>query len=199
MEFDGDPDFGKMRKRQIPKRTPESIIRSFGFPVRYPDMTGLSTPGIRIEKRKQSLKTSMWMRVCVLSGQFFPGTGFLDRNYKGTLNPSVKSPLFIYEKLPEQQFGLDVYVNPGFDPKTLHLYRDHEYARDVFFHQDSSGSVNAMITCINKKIETAQCRLRFSLEPEAKVPIDVVFRRGLLPNWQDIKGSVKDLLLSFAV
>ncbi len=102
--------------------------------------------------------------------------------------------------IPEDKYGLEMYVVAGSDPKGKPA-RESYYTTDIYLYRDQNGKVEVHITCRRAKVPhgVARCRMRFSLEPKAHVGIEVAFRKGLLPEWQKIKASVRDLLLSFEV
>jgi hypothetical protein len=65
----------------------------------------------------------------------------------------------------------------------------------------TAGKVDAYIDCNRPSVPggVARCGLSFSLEPVAHISVQASFRRALLPEWQKIRASVRDLLLSFRV
>jgi hypothetical protein len=200
VEYDGDPGFGEKRLDPAPVRTHESKLRSFGFEVRYPDMVGLSTPELRQEKRKASIYKTMWISVGITTGEHYPGDGFLDRFTNSTLN--LKSKIIDYEdyeKLPDIQFGLEVYSPKGIDVKTGIAHRNHDDARDMYVSRDESGKVQAVIVCSNRPVKSVRCKHRISLDPRWDAAVDIHYRRQLLSEWKKIQESVIKVVERFEV
>lgn len=203
VEYDGDPGWGEKRKGPVPPRTAQSRLRSFGFDVRYPDMVGKSSPDLRKEKREEMLNTTMWLDVTIVSGQHYPGDGFMDRAFKHGLNSPSTFPLSNFEKLDETQYGLEIYAPKGIDPKTGTPWRQHRDADDAFIYRNSANQVEAEIRCSNdeglgeRHRRIRRCNHHFNLEPLAKAWVTVHYRRGLLPEWRHIQDSVRTLIFSF--
>ncbi len=194
--YEGDPGIGKRREGPQPERTHASKLIGFGFPVRFPDMAGLSSPELRADKQKQSIYNTMWINVGVTTGKNFPGTGFLDRQVSYINKPGEQ---FRYEILPQLQDGLTVYVPVGTDPRTGQPYRDHPNAEDIFLHRDKDGHVDTHIRCSNRPHKAAPCVQSFSLEPHMKAEMYVKYRRDLLPEWNRIQVAVGKLVYGFAI
>ena len=96
---------------------------------------------------------------------------------------------------------MEAYVVSGIHPKTGLPAKDHEDAYDIYIQRDSSGHVNTYIKCGKKKAlkGVGTCYLRFGLEPEAKVSVEIGFRPSLLPKWKEIQQATRSLLLGFEV
>ncbi len=194
VEYNADPGWGESRNGRPPPRTLDSKLRSFGFDVRVPDMAGLSDGSLEADKRKHSIYNTMWIRVGLNTGENYPGDGSLDRRAKAMNYPEAK---FQLEALPDSQDGLTVYSPSGTDPTTQKPNREHPDAKDLFVHRDASGHVDAYIKCSNRPHEAAPCTHDFSLGPNVKAVVYVGYRRGLLPQWQQIQTSLTELILSF--
>jgi hypothetical protein len=69
------------------------------------------------------------------------------------------------------------------------------------FTGDASGKVDTFISCGHPGAPggIGKCNAGTHLEPKAKVVVNINFRRGMLPEWQQIRQSVRDLLMSFEV
>ena len=206
VEYDGDPGFGEKRKGPRPQRTFDSRLTSFGIDVRFPDMKGLENAQIREEKRRQPLQEKTWIHIGINAGEIYPGDGFLDRRTERTLlqtdTPESKGHwLFTYGRMPEDEHGLEVWRLSEINPKTGRPAREDSSARDIYIHRDASGNVDTFISCgqpsVPKGIGT--CNLGTHLEPKADVVVKISFRRGMLPDWQEIRQSSRDLLMSFEV
>ncbi|WCM96765.1 hypothetical protein M5C96_20470 [Acidovorax sp. GBBC 1281] len=203
VEYDGDPGWGENRKGPKPVRTPDSKIRSFGFDVRYPDMVGKSTPELWDDYRKRRLATDQWIRVGLSSGEDYKNAGGINRMAQGVQNRSSESDAKhwwnIYEKLKEDEHGLEVYAHPGMNTETGKFHREHENAKDIFFKKNNEDQVTTYISCSNREIPSAPCTHHFELDPEMHASVTVSYRRGLLPEWQQIQEKVKKTVLGFAV
>lgn len=200
VEYDGDPGFGEKRLDPAPVRTHQSKLSSFRFEVRYPDMVGLSTPELRQEKRKSSIYKTMWISVSITSGEIYPGDGFLDRfthSYISEPNTIIKYEN--YEKLPDLQFGLEVYAPKGIDVKTNILYRDHQNAKNIYVSRDENGKVKTVILCSNRPVRSVLCKHRISLEPKIKTGVDIHYRSQIMKDWKDIQESVVKVINGFAI
>ena len=152
VEYDGDPGFGEKRKGPRPQRTFDSRLTSFGIDVRFPDMKGLENAQIREEKRRQPLQEKTWLYIGINAGEIYPGYGFLDRLTDRTLfNPHAsksKRPWdHIYERMPEDEHGLEVWRLSKVDPHTGRPAWEDSDAHDIYIHRDTSGKVDTYISC----------------------------------------------------
>ncbi len=200
VEYDGDPTWGEKRKGPPPVRTHESRLKSFGFDVRYPDMAGLSSSEMRQDKKTRSLHETTWIGVGIGSGENYPGDGFMDRWARATLETAERKHWFNnYEKLPQPEYGMEVWVVKGIDPQTGRAYREHQSAKDIFIHRGENGSVRTRISCSNRPYPSGQpCSHAWSLEQEGvHAEVYVRYRRGLLPHSQDIQRKVTQVILGF--
>lgn len=196
-EYDGDPGFGEKRKEPRPERTHQSRLRSFGFDVRYPDLTGTSSAALWLERQNASIYDTPWISAGVRSGDRYPGDGFLDRLFDSLHDPAPRPPFQYGERLPQTQYGLVVYAPVGIDPQTDRPSRESRISKDVFVHRGKNGKVDAYIDCGNNLEGVASCSQEFSLEPYADADISVQYRRDLLSEWQQIQTSVTQLILGF--
>ncbi|MCL2644149.1 MAG: hypothetical protein FWD51_01660 [Betaproteobacteria bacterium] len=211
VEYDGDPGFGEKRKGPRPERTFDSRLKSFGISVRFPDMKGLENAQIREEYRRQPLQEKMWIRISINAGEIYPGDGFLDRRTNSVLfnaySPESKDDWrhghwnYAYERMPEDEYGLEVWHLTSIDPYTGKPAIESYYTKDIYIHRDPSGNVDAHIRCGRTYVPggVASCVMGMNLAPKAQVVVNVRFRRGLLPEWKEMQQSVRDLLLSFEV
>lgn len=209
VEYDGDPGWSGKRQGPVPERTMESKLTSFGFDVRYPDMQMIDSYATENEQKSQSIYTTMWIRVGVRSGEIYPKDGFLDRRFaclvRSTAPPRCGGEKVYwwddYERLPKSEHGLTVYALKGVEPKSGQPAReDKTFAKDVFVAKDKQGRVRTYIDCSNVGHEAAPCGHTFSMEHDGMhANIEVSYRRGLLPYWQDIQAKVTQALLGFVV
>jgi hypothetical protein len=204
VEYDADPGFGEKREGPAPKRTYASRLRAFGMYVRFPDMKGLVDAAAREERRKLSLvKDSPWIHVGIHAGEDYPSSG--DHYLDGRLASITKKPADYwwddYERLPGTVYGLEAYRVKGIDPVADKYSRKRSFAKDVYVHLDKVGHVDTYISCedANSPRGVGVCDLGFTLAPKAQVAVQISFHKALLPKWQKIKESVRNLLLSFEV
>jgi hypothetical protein len=206
VEYDGDPGFGEKRKGPRPERTFDSRLRSFGIEARFPDMKGLENAQLREEYRRQPLQEKMWIMISIKAGERYPGDGFLDRQTDATLfniytPKSIGHWRYTYERMPKDEYGLEVWRLSGIDPRTGKPARESNTTEDIYIHRESSGNVNVHIRCGRPSVPNGIgiCHLGTSLASKAQAVVDIGFRRGLLPEWKKIQQSVRNLLLSFEV
>ena len=207
VEYDGDPGFGEKRKGPRPERTFDSRLRGFGMDVRFPDMKGLENWKIRDQKSRQPLKENMWFYIGINSGEHNPADGFLERRAERiSLSTNTRhnvSWLDTFERMPEDEYELEVWQLSSTDPRTGRPARESVGAafRDIYVHRDPSGHVDAYIDCSKPSVPNGigTCTLDISLAPKARAEVSILFRRGLLPEWKQIEQSSRKLLLSFEV
>ncbi|MGP5493782.1 hypothetical protein ACTXMK_04910 [Psychrobacter celer] len=201
VEYNGDPGWGEVRAGAIPERTYASKISSFGFDVRYTDgalYDGIVGKWSDEYEAQKNLSDSPWVSVGVNSGDRYLDTNGIDRIANGRINAVPdEHPVFTYAKLPESQFGLEVYAPPGVDPKTKTPWRDARSAEDVFIQRDDNGTIITYIKCSNRDVEQPPCTHYFDLEPDMKLDVYVSYSRYVLKDWQRIEQVVREALLGF--
>lgn len=175
-------------------------IRSFGFEVRYPDMTVLS-PETHADYKSKTIYNTDWFRIGVNSNSFCDGC-FADNNpIEGLVNGisselNFKGPEYYYAAEPDKFHGLEVWNALGPSGPVRLSYK--KYPLDTLYvGRDSKGAVIAYIRCSNAPHEAAPCQQRFTLYPELKTSIRVSYRKGWLPKWEDIQNKTKNLVKSF--
>ena len=201
VEYDGDPGFGEKRVGPRPERTHESGIRSMGFDVRYPDFSVMPRKEREADKKKFTIYNTPWIGVGVNASSDFGDGGFLERSV-AHMN---REPKFQYERLAEDQFGLEAYtpntvdVSKRFrDPETG-VYQSDTRDRDVFVHRDENGRVDTLIRCSNRQHHAAPCTHYFYIGLPLKIKMNVDYRRGQLEHWQEIQSNIKRIVLGFKV
>ena len=200
--YNGDPTFGNKRERPKPTRSYDSKINSFGFDVRYTDNTILdeSDKGLKSAYRrdnKRNLGDNPWVSVSVSSGDNYHGTGAPHRIGYGTINASDVHPVFQYQPLNDDQFGLEVYTQTGIDPKTNKPWREDSSAKDVFIQRDKTGQIITHIECFNRDVPRPPCTHFFDLGPQRNLSIRAHYSRYNLADWQQIEQVVRQHVLGF--
>lgn len=196
LEYDGDPHWLERRSFFRPERTYASKIASFGFYIRYPEMEVLTDKNWS-QKHKESIYTSTWLLVGINSNSAYGSSG--DMALEAHVNdiPLKKYP-YRYEELPTTIFGLIGYTPIGVDESK----RDARHGADmsdknIYFHRNAEGNVDAYIECSNVTHSAAPCKFRFSLLPHMRANVSVSFRKGLLPHWEHIQSLVSQIILGF--
>lgn len=203
VEYDGDPGFGEGERRG--GKTFESKFRSFGLDVRLPEMKCKESAEMEADYRSSWLdENSPWVSVGINSGEIYPGVEAVDRHSKITIRSLNKKNNFWldnYERIPGATYGLHAYVVAGTDPGTGGLARENERAKDRFFHYDKFGVADTYISCGKTYVPggVATCLMKFNMEPDMRVLVNVRFSRSLLPKWRDIRSSVAVFLSGFRV
>lgn len=196
VEYDGDPDWGETRQGDEPVRTYQSKINSFGFDLRYTD--GVFSSQSNEYDQQKNLPNSPWVSVGINSSIRYYGASGIDRLAKATINPSDEvAPNHKYEKLPELQYGLEIYASPGIDPKTNKPWRENLYAKDVFIKRNDKGEIVTYIKCSNRDVPHPPCTHYFDLEPNMKLDVYVSYSRHVLADWQKIEEIVKSTIVGF--
>lgn len=201
VEYNGNPSWGEVREGAVPKRTYESKISSFGFDVRYTDgalYDGIVGKVAEEYEAQKNLADSPWVSVSVHSGNRYHGEGTVHSIGDGTIRAEfTELPVYRYEKLPKQHYGLEVYAPPGIDPKTNTLWREDRHAEDVFIQRDKDGVIVTYIECSNRDVERPPCTHYFDLEPDMGLYVYVGYSRYVLKDWQRIEEVVREALLGF--
>lgn len=203
VEYNEDSSWGEKRVGKKPERNYDSKISSLGFEIRYTDATLLARDDVQLRQQfnKQSeLSNNPWVSVGIMSGERYNKAGAVDRIANGEINPGPKvNPWRQYKKLPDNQFGMEVYASPGIDPETNKPYREHDYAEDVFIKRDNSGQIITYIKCSNVKVKRPPCNHFFDLEPQMQLYVYAQYSRHNLADWQQIQQAVSKAILGFKV
>ncbi|WP_227687445.1 hypothetical protein [Psychrobacter fjordensis] len=201
--YDGDPTFGNKREHPKPMRTYDSKINSFGFDLRYTDNTMLDTTNKALKStyrrdNKRNLGDNPWVSVSVNSGDRVTVPNPTHRIGYGTLNPSKEAgPVHEYERLDNDQFGLEVYAPPNIDPVTNKPWRENRYAEDVFIQRDKTGQIITHIECSNRDVPRPPCTQFFDLGLQRNISIEAHYSRYNLADWQQIEQVVRQHVLGF--
>ena len=202
LEYDGDPGWKGGENNHAP-RTSESKIRTFGVDVLYPEMMGKSSIELRKNFSSRIYEATNWIYIVVVSGEGYSGDGSINKlataSLARKLDPDGEFFWNRYEKLSQKQFGLEVYVPNGVDPKTGTSYRNGEHAKDIFVARNLNGEAVSYISCNHEEAALARCTHRFNMAPYMSAHLAVHYRRGLLSEWSFIQDRVYDLFAGFAV
>ena len=201
VEYDGDPSWGEKRVGDIPERTYQSKINSFGFDIRYTDgqLLDKNNENLRKEYKEKYLQSdNPWISVGINSGKRYYGKGSIHRLGEAEIHPQTKdSPVHTYAKLADKQYGLEVYAPPGVDPKTNTPWRENQYAKDVFIQRNKNGEVVVFIKCSNRQVRRPPCTQYFDLEPNMHLDVYAVYSRWDLEHWQQIQSQITQAILNF--
>lgn len=210
VEYDGDPGWGEKRKGPPPERTHASRLKSFGFYVRYPDMRSLNEPEMREDyERYHPIMKPMeyglrdkepWLDGGIQSGSSYPGHGFLDRLYAALLDPAQQSTLGAYLPEPTSIKGLDLFIHSGSDPYSGAPLRYEAGRNDTYVRRSREGKVTTYIRCGYQSTtqRPTWCEQTWSMELHGLgMEVNVMYRHGLLPHWQDIQAKVSQFILDF--
>ncbi|MCE4556545.1 hypothetical protein [Pelomonas cellulosilytica] len=197
MEFSGEPTDWK-RGPQPPEARPLGATRdiaSFGFDVRYPDMSGLSTPALQRDYDGRPFKVNPWMGVSITSGDLYRPGALAARAIVVRKQKSYPT----YFQVASDIDAMEKYVVQSTNPRTGKPARLDFGNSDVYLAFDRSGQVSAIIECSNTEIGRQLCSQAFVLEPHASVFVEVRYGRDMLPKWQDIQRRTGALLLGFRI
>lgn len=207
VEYDGDPGWGPPRKGPPPERTHASRLASFGFYVRYPDMRSLDEPEMRadFERYHPIMKPveyglseiNPWLRGGIQSGSSYPGHGFLDRQFWGPDRIPVGQG-FVSEPSPIK--GLELFIRSGNHPHSGAPLRYEAGGGDAYVHRTHEGKVTTYIRCGYQSTtqRPTWCEQTWSMESHGLgMVVNVMYRPGLLPQWQDIQTKVSLFILDF--
>lgn len=210
VEYDDSPgwDPEKLRTYNPPTRSYQSVITSFGFYFFNSDAQLLDNndPALRERDDKDwgiDGSTSDKVGVHILfEPQYPPRFKNLDswlarRMDKARVEPPYPDHANYFEKTTETLYGLEVYINPGTNPKTGKPWREHEDAKDLFVGRDSEGHVQTLIECSNKPIPAPACLQYFVFPSPIAINIKMDYVRPRLSQWQGIQHNAIEFLTSF--
>lgn len=195
VEYDGDPGWSGKQAGEVPSRTPDSKLMSFGFRVRFPDMATLSSKELWADRDAGTPRTTKWLDVGVTTGSHYPGDGFMDRSTAAILEqPDSRYWFTQYEELPQKEFDLSVYIASGVNPKTGKPYREHDDAEQIFVSRNLTGKVLTRINCSHRGFQP--CTQSWSLEnKKVQAKVYVSYTRPMLEHWQEIQTNVTQFIL----
>lgn len=210
VEYDDSPawDPEKLRAYNPPTRSYQSIITSFGFYFFNSDAQLLDNndPALRERDDKDwgidgSTRDKVGVHI-IFDPQHPPKYKNLDsqlarRMDKARVEPPYPDHANYFEKTAETLYGLEVYINPGINPKTGKPWREHEDAKDLFVGRDSEGHVQTLIECSNKPIPTPACLQYFVFPSPMAINIKIDYVHPRLSQWQSIQRNAIQFLTNF--
>ncbi|WP_051940311.1 hypothetical protein [Stenoxybacter acetivorans] len=204
-EYEDSPffDLDKKKRIKLSERTYDSEISAFGFRIRYTDGVYydlLNKEAFCQFKKEYNQPGNAWVRVGVENATgFYDPHHVLDRYLDGDLESYPnKSEKWVYKKLPESQFGMEVYAVPGIDPKTGIPWRQE--GDDIFIFRNQYDEVDTFIECSNRNVPRPPCSHKFMiLQEDMKVKISLLYNRQILPHWREIQAAAKEAVLRFDI
>ena len=199
VEYEGGPVWSPLpRKAPAPERTYASKLVTLGFYVRVPDMAMLTTAKMLADKASSNIYNTDWIRVEITTGERFPGTGFMNSRQVSNDHSHRKYGWETYEELPNKKFGLLEYRLTGIHSISKHPIRERSDAEVIYIHRDPKGNVLTRIDCSNVDLQSAPCSQEWSLEDQRiSARIRVLYRRGFLRDWAEIKKGVSQVIMNF--
>jgi hypothetical protein len=139
-----------------------------------------------------------WLRGGMSSGNRYPGYGFLDRELGGINRTPVVGEGYVSEPSPIK--GLELFIAGGTNAHTGKPWRYQAGKNDTYVHRDPQGKVTTIVRC-GYESDTQRptwCEQTWSMEGHGLgILVDVMYRHGLLPQWQDIQAKVSQFILNF--
>lgn len=199
IEYDSDSKWTYvlgMRFPAVPTYT--SKLLTFEFQIRLPDMALPTTPEMLEDEAVHSVYTTPWIKVIVLSGNGYPGVGFMNTPHISNGETRSKYWWDDYKKERASSFGLTSYRLRGRDPKTGRPSFKHKDADIVYLDRDENGDVSTRIDCSSAPHAAAICNQVWDMaEHGVAAQITVLYRRGHLKHWRDIQKGVTQIILNF--
>ncbi|WP_156956403.1 hypothetical protein [Stenoxybacter acetivorans] len=210
MEYEDSPffDLDKKKRIKLSERTYDSAISGFNFYLRYTDGVYYDLLNREIScqfKKEHNQPGNAWMMVSIsnATGYYDPPhvlDRYLDGNLENYPGKPKEFPYITYEKMLNKQFGLDVYIVPGIDPKTNLPYRKDRSIDDVFVHRNTHGNIDTYIKCFNGNVLRPPCGHDFMiLQEDMKLKVSLSYNRQILPYWQEIQATAKEAVLRFDI
>lgn len=198
VEYEGDPGWSGPRQGPPPVRTYASRLMSFGFDVRYPDMS-TKTRVMWDDRARYNIYNTPWIHVGITTGPYYPGRGFMNR--LDLWNGPFRSYHLgdEYDEVRQKRFGLTEYRLKRADLlASTQPARLSDYGQTIYLNRDLNGNVITRIDCSNVPHEAALCEQDWDLgEQGVAAEVRVMYRRGHLENWRDIQRKVTEVVLGF--
>ena len=204
VEYD-DENLYREKRKALPDektRTAKDKLASFGFEAHFPDMELETAEVMKREEGKSNIHNTMWIHVGITSNSHLAGGGLgLERRIKYIpTDLNYRGPDFQYRRQPELVHGLIAHypmqrvVSPQGEVSWQPVEDD-----SIYYHLDENGKVDTYIKCSYVKYGSSQCKQSFLLLPQMLTMVNVSYRNGLLPHWQEIQSSVGKVVLGFVV
>jgi hypothetical protein len=199
IEYDSDSKWTYVLGIRFPAvPTYRSNLLTFEFQIRLPDMALLTTPEMLEDKAGHNVYNTPWAKVIVLSGNGYPGVGFMNAPHVSNGQTRSKYWWNDYRKSQKSNFGLTSYRLRGRDPRTGRSASKDKDADIVYLNRDEYGDVSTRIDCSNAPHDAAICNQVWDMaEHGVAAQITVLYRRGHLQHWRDIQKGVNQVILKF--
>jgi hypothetical protein len=199
VEYDSDSKWTYVLGIRFPAvPTYRSNLLTFEFQIRLPDMALLTTPEMLEDKADHNVYNTPWAKVIVLSGNGYPGVGFMNTPHISNGETRSKYWWNDYKKDRASSFGLSSYRLRGRDPRTGRSVSKDKDADIVYLNRDQYGDVSTRIDCSNAPHDAAICNQVWDMaEHGVAAQITVLYRRGHLQHWRDIQKGVNQVILKF--
>lgn len=198
VEYEGDPGWSGPRQGPPPVRTYASRLMSFGFDVRYPDMS-TKTRVMWDDRARYNIYNTPWIHVGITTGPYYPGRGFMNRPHVSDGRLKSENWRDDYYEVRRKKFGLTEYrLSRQAEQLNAHPGDISRYGDTVYLYRDESGNVVTRIDCSNVPHEAAPCKQRWDMgEQGVATKVRVTYRRGYLEYWREIQTKVTDVILDF--
>lgn len=203
VEYNDSPgwDMDAVRNYHPPVRSYASKFKSFGFEFRASDGVLYDREDLQIFQAYEAVRKSAdnnWVDVIVLSGEAYGGyRKWMSSLLEDKINPDYPNRPTYWKKTDEHPYGLDLYINPGIDPKTGEAWRKNEWAEDIFTIEKDDNIVT-YIECSNRDVMRPPCAHHFLFPEDMKLRATLSYSRRILPHWQAIEKQAIAHLRSFA-
>ena len=196
VEYENDPHFLEPRNGPTPTRTHQSRLRSFGFEVRYPDMVDLTAETLP-DKNQHTIYNTNWISVSIRVEPYYDRK-VLERQRNAISDKSLGHGKG-YKPSTRSIYGLVVHETYGFDEAKRKPFTHDALDKNIYLHIDETGQIDNFIKCSNVRHEAAPCNQSFLIDNFKNTMVEVDYRIGFLPHWQEIQSAVTNRIKSFAV
>ena len=149
--------------------------------------------------KKKPLYDHKWLDLTIQSGSSYPGHGFLERLFGGTVRQPYRD-YAIYKPARSSIKGLELFIASGINPHTGQPWR-YEYSEgDIYIHRNYQGKVTTYISCTFRSglQSYSTCNQDWSMEQYGLgIVLSTLYAPNLLPQWQDIQTRVSHFVLEF--
>jgi hypothetical protein len=192
LEFDDDPVFLGSSKEKSTLDASIKKIRSFGFSIRYPDISLVEPSGFG-------------SRLTTASDVLF--VSVLANSYSGSLTsmepfvPDLKKRNLdglIYKKLSEV-YNLDMYRSTLESALHARSVKNRFRSKIVYIHKVRDEDADTYIECNGSVIPPTSCVMRFLIPRPTYAQVAVKFPSRLLKEWPNLRLAVQNSIGDMAV